>query len=179
MNNQLHFDIGTLNISERWETTYRLRANQTGLIKLFDNTSMISFNNGADFLEFPDLYIMVTPNATPQLPQTMLTVWNLAVTKSGPISDYIPLEWNLKYTGFSQTTVTIEYQYNNEPLTRFYTRDNIAPGNYTHVAQLDVRKLPQGRYRIWVNAMAPDALDSSDGPVEVNIGRDRTYIKLE
>jgi hypothetical protein len=180
MNNYLHFDIGTLNISERWETTYRLKANQTGLIKLFDNTSMISFNNGVDFLEFPDLYIMVTPNVTPQTPLTGLEVWNLVVTKSGPIRDYLPLEWNLRYTGFNTTTETIRYQYNNNgPLIPLYIRANIAQGNYTHIATLDVKKLPPGTYSIYINASAIDALDDGDGPVIVNISNTGIYILLE
>ena len=36
---QLYFNIGTINISQQWNTTYRLRANQTGLINIFNCTA--------------------------------------------------------------------------------------------------------------------------------------------
>jgi hypothetical protein len=159
---QLHFDIGTLNISDRWQTTYRLKANQTGLIKLFDSTSSVSFNDGDDVLRFPDLYITVTPNATPEQSQGILDVSNLLVTKSGKITDYVPLEWNFLYTGFSTATETMWYSYNNGPWVQYDSKPGIAPGNYTHIGQIDAREFPPGNYRIKVHGVAPDSNDDNE-----------------
>jgi hypothetical protein len=179
-NNQLHFDIGTINISEQWETTYRLKANQTGLIKLFDNTSTISFNDGVDFLEFPDIFITVTPNFTPIGSQAgTLDVSNLAVTKSGSISDFIPLKWNLKYIGFAHVTETMWYSHNNGPWVLFNTQSDIDPGDFLYTDQLDVRKLPPGGYRIKIHAIAPDAIDDQAITDPVTVGSKGVYIKLE
>jgi hypothetical protein len=178
--NQLHFDIGTINVSDRWETTYRLKANQTGLIKLFDNTSTISFNNGADLLEFPDLFITVTPNETPLGSQAgSLEVSPISVLKSGSITDTIPVNWNLKYTGIAQATETMWYSHDNGPWILFSTRTNINPGNLTDYGQLDVRKLPPGGYRIKVHAFAPDAIDDEEITAPITVGSKGIYIKLQ
>jgi hypothetical protein len=179
-NYQLHFDIGTINISERWETTYRLKANQTGLIKLFDNTSTIIFNNGADHVEFPDLFITVTPNLTPQGTYTgILDVSNLVVTKSGNYTDFIPLQWNLHYEGTATATETRWYSFNNGPWVQFGAQSDIGPGDYTHYAQLDVKKFPPGGYRIKIFAVAPDAREDEEVTSAVTVGSTGIFIKLE
>jgi hypothetical protein len=179
-NNQLHFDIGTINISERWETTYRLKANQTGLIKLFDNTSTISFNDGVDFLEFPDLFITVTPNVTPLGSQAgTLDVSNITVTKSGSITDFIPFNWNLKYAGIAKVTETMSYSYNNGPWVLFSSQSDILPGDFVHYSQLDVRKLPPGGYKIKVHAFAPDSVDDEEISAPITVGSKGVFIKLE
>jgi hypothetical protein len=124
---------------------------------------------------------MVT-NATPPANQTGLDVWNLHVTKSGNITDYIPLEWNLEYAGFDIATETINYQYydgyNFGPLIQFTSRSDIAPGNYIQVAQLDVKKFPPGRYKIYVNASAKDVERERGDSIEVNIGDTGVFILL-
>jgi hypothetical protein len=179
-NHQLHFDIGTLNISEQWQTTYRLKANQTGLIKLFDNTSSVSFNDGQDILKFPDLYIMVTPNSTPEISDSILDVSNLTVTKSGNITDFIPLEWNLNYTGHDTATETQWYSYNDGyndgPWILFDTviRTN---GTWGRVGQLDIRNSLPGSYRIKVHAIAPEGEDE-EITEPVMVGNSSAYIKL-
>jgi len=183
---KLHFDIGTVNISERWNATYRLRAvNETGLMNLFNCTmseSRLLYNDNEEPpVCLPELPIMVT-NATPPANQTGLDVWNLHVTKSGNITDYIPLEWNLEYAGFDIATETINYQYydgyNFGPLIQFTSRSDIAPGNYIQVAQLDVKKFPPGRYKIYVNASAKDVERERGDSIEVNIGDTGVFILL-
>jgi len=186
---QLNFTIGTINIKERWQATYRLKANQTGLIKLFDNTSTISFNDGKDTLHFPDFYITVCPNATPGPETGILDVSHLAVTKSGNFTDYIPLQWNLEYTGFNTTTETLCYCVGesctdirgcpNGPWVLFDTRADITPGLYTpRIAQLDVRNLPMGSYWVRVHAFAPDAPDDEETFGPVMVGYAGIFIKL-
>ena len=178
--NQLHFDIGTINISDQWETTYRLKANQTGLIKIFDNTSTINFNNGADLLQFPDLYLTVLPNfSQPGLRSGTVDVSDLTVTKSGSVTDFIPVQWNLKYTGFSTVTETLWYSADNGPWVLFSTQPDIDFGYFTHNALLDVRKLPPGGYRIKIHAVAPDAIDDEEISSVTAVWSNRVYIKLE
>jgi len=181
---KLHFNIGTVNISERWNATYRLKAvNETGLMNLFNCTmseSRLLYNDNEEPpVCLPELPIMVT-NATPPANQTGLDVWNLHVTKSGNFNDYVPLEWNLKYTGFNTTTETLWYSSNsnNGSWVQFDTRTNIAPGNYINIGLLDVRNLPMGNYWIKVHAVAPDAMDDEEilGPIEV--GYTGVFIKL-
>jgi hypothetical protein len=176
-NHQLHYDIGTLNISDQWQTTYRLKANQTGMIKLFDNTSTVSFNDGQDILKFPDVFVIVTPNGTPLSNQTGVKITNLAVT-SGDIIDNIPFAWNLKYEGRATATETLWYSYNNAPWIQFDTRVDIEPGNYYQIGQLDVKQSLPGSYRIKVRARAPEGVDEKiTGPIIV--GKTGAYIKLE
>jgi len=182
---QLHFDIGTLHIGQVWQTEYRLKVNQTGLIKLFGPGSVIRFNNGTESLNLPEVYITSVPNATPLGSQSgTLDVSNLAITKSGNITDYVPLQWNLKYTGFATATETMWYSYNNGPWVQFGTTTDILPNAdpapiYTHTATLEVKKLPPGSYRIKVHATAPDSPDDEDTTIAVNVGSTGVFIKLE
>ena len=164
-NYQLHFDIGNINISERWETTYRLKANQTGLIKMFDNTSTILFNNGAETVEFPDLYITVTPNTTPQGLQTgVLSVTNL-VPQSGNFVNNVPMQWNLNYTGFDTVTESYWYSYRGLPFVEFGRVSGIPSTNGLEISRsrtLDVTKFPPGDYRIQVIAEVPGISPADD-----------------
>ena len=162
---KLQFNIGTINITERWNATYRLRAiNQTGLFNLFNCTtsgSSLSYNDDPVPVCLPDLYIMIT-NATSPATPIVLDIWNLSVTKSGKITDYVPLEWNFLYTGFSTATETMLYSYNNGPWVQYDSRPGITPGNYTHIGQIDVREFPPGNYRIKVHGVAPDSNDDNE-----------------
>ncbi len=164
-NYQLHFDIGTMNISDRWETTYRLKANQTGLIKMFDNTSTILFNNGAETVEFPDLYITVTPNTTtPGLQTGVLSVTNL-VPQSGNFVDSVPMQWNLNYTGFDTVTESYWYSYRGLPFVEFGRVSGIPSTNGLEITRsrtLDVTKFPPGDYRIQVLAEVPGISPADD-----------------
>ncbi len=177
---QLHFDIGTLHINEKWESQYSLKVKQTGLIKLFDNTSKLTFNNGTETLKLPEIYITSVPSYTPiGTTSGTLDVSNLVVTKSGRITDLIPVNWNLKYLGIATVDETIWYSYNNGPWVLFSSQTNISPGDFTHNAQLDVRKLPDGYYRIKVHAIAPDSVDDEAITNPIKVGGDGTFIKLE
>jgi len=164
-NYQLHFDIGTMNISDRWETTYRLKANQTGLIRMFDNTSTILFNNGAETVEFPDLYITVTPNTTtPGLQTGVLSVTNL-VPQSGNFVDSVPMQWNLNYTGFDTVTESYWYSYRGLPFVEFGRVSGIPSTNGLEISRsrtLDVTKFPPGDYRIQVIAEVPGISPADD-----------------
>ena len=77
----------------------------------------------------------------------VLDVSNLAVTKSGNHTDFIPLQWNLHYAGKDKATETWWYSYNDGPWIQFGAQSGISPADYTHYAQLDVKKFPPGGYR--------------------------------
>jgi len=177
---KLHFYVGTIHVNEIWETHYRLRVNQTGLIKLFDNTSTITFNNGTETIHLPDLYITSGPSYSPLGSNSgTLDVSNLMITKTGSITDFIPLNWNLKYTGIATATEMMWYSYNNGPWVLFSSQTNINPGDFTHNAQLDVRKLPPGGYRIKVHVIAPDSIDDEEISAPIAVGSKGIFIKLE
>jgi len=162
-NHQLNFKIGTINISETWSATYRLRVHQTGLINIFNcTTSSLIFNDGTGnkSMCLPNLFITVNPNVTPiGVKSGMLDVSDLML--SGTIIDSIPVTWNLYYNGSAQATQTISYSYNNGPWATFDTRTNIpsSPVVGTYYTQMNVLGIKEGTYRIRVRAMAPDAPD--------------------
>jgi hypothetical protein len=177
---QLHFDIGTLHINEMWETQYRLKVTKIGLIKLFDNTSKITFNNGTETIHLPDIYITSGPSYSPLGSNSgTLDLSNLAVTKSGSITDFIPVTWDLTYSGIATVTETMWYSHNNGPWVLFNSQQNINPGTLNHNGQLDVRKLPPGGYRIKIHAVAPDAVDDEEISSAITVGSKGVYIKLE
>jgi hypothetical protein len=170
-NQQLRFNIGTINISETWSTTYRLKANQTGLINIFNCTlsgSSLSFNNGTENMCLPNLYITVTPNTTPLgLQSGLLSVTDL-VPQSGNFTDSVQMQWNLNYTAFGNDTVTETYWYSfrNQPFIEFGSSPPLPSTNGMEVPRgrvLDVTKFPPGEYRIKVIATVsgiPPAEDS-------------------
>ena len=179
LSQMLHFNIGTLNISERWNTTYRLRADQVGQTCLFNSTtcgSTMSYGGSPTPVCLPDLCITVTPNQTAQEPQGTLDVSNLIVTSS-TIGDSIPLQWNLKYTGNTTATEVIEYEYNGRG-TYLNPRPGYEKGEYIHKQTLNIKNFPPGIYKIYVHAFADDAPDALDGPIEVNITRANPTILL-
>jgi hypothetical protein len=159
---QLHYDIGTLRINQVWQTEYRLKVNQTGLIKLFGSGSTIIFNNGNDSLTLPEVFITAVPNTTPLGLQTgTVSVTNL-IPQSGNFTDTVPVTWNLYYSGFDTVTETYWYSYNNLPFVEFGSTGNIPNGTYFRSRTLDVTKFPPGEYRIKVIATAPGIPQAQD-----------------
>ena len=63
----LSFNIGTINLSETWQTTFQLKVKQAGSIELFGPGSTIIFNNGADSMTLPPVFITSNPNLTGRL----------------------------------------------------------------------------------------------------------------
>jgi hypothetical protein len=79
------------------------------------------------------------------------------------VTDFLPLIWNLNYTGEEAVTQRLYYSTDDKHTwTRFATLTAVAPGNVTQTASLDVRVLPAGYYWIRVRATAPDAPDAMD-----------------
>ncbi len=72
----------------------------------------------------------------------------LRFSKTGSITDTIPVRWNLEYAGIAQATETHGCPHDNGPWILFSKRANTDPGDIKEYGQLDVRKLPRGGYRI-------------------------------
>ena len=163
---RLNFNIGTIKVKQSWETTFRFKVKKEGVIDLFGPGSTISYNDMPGSLHLPTTLITSINNTVPVgLQSGSLDVSNLA--KSGPVTNFLPLRWNLEYTGSSNATETMWYSRDNGPWIQFDTHTGIAPNTlsvpvYTHTGMLDVRKLSYGTYRIKVHAIAPDSPDDED-----------------
>jgi hypothetical protein len=183
---RLNFTIGTIKIKQSWETTFRFKVKQEGIIDLFGPGSTISYNDMPGSLHLPTTLIESINHTIPTgLTGGTLEIENLAITKSGAITDFVPLRWNLQYKGSATATETMWYSYNNGTWVQFGTVTGIPPTiapdylPYTHTAFLDIEKLAPGNYLIKVIAFAPDAPDD-EKIVDVGyIGSSGVYIKLE
>ncbi len=186
---QLGFTIGTIKVGQTWNATYRMRANRSGSIDIFGTNSLISFNGGASSLTIPHTFLTVVPNLTAtSTGQKTIALSNLIVTESGEITAILPVIWNTTYTGNKTITENIYYSADNGPWVSFntithnypYAPDIISATEYVDFAQLDVRRLPPGGYKIKIYATASDAPDDTAMTDARRVGgAGKTYIKLE
>ncbi|MDD4254786.1 MAG: VWA domain-containing protein [Methanofollis sp.] len=154
----LHFDIGTVRLGQTWETTFRLKVNETGNITIFGPGSTISFNNGAEPLILPEAFISALPVNNPGNGTADIWVGDLHRVENGPITDFLRMTWNLNYTG--NQTATQHLFYSTDEKRTWVGFGTVAPrekGLSQEKAALDVRDLPTARYWIRVRATAPDA----------------------
>ena len=176
----LPFDIGTVQLGQTWETTFRLAVLADGNINIFGPDSAITFNDGAAELDLPATFI----TAVPDLNNTGLVYGTLHLTNprytSVEVPDFLTAAWDLVYTGSETVTETVEYS-NDGGLSwvRFdtLTADNATTGGVT---TLDVRNLPPGEYRVRVHADADDAPYTPPlafPPIQIG-GRQKPYIRL-
>jgi hypothetical protein len=186
---KLDFAVGTIKVGQQWNTSFRLKANQSGSIDVFGANSLVSFNGGASTLTLPHTFLTVVPHLNiSSTSQKTITLENLLVTEPGEIKTLIPFTWNTSYTGNKTIKEQIYYSIDNGPWVGFeelthpypYAPDVVSTTDYVDCTQLDVRKLPPGGYRIKVYATASDAPDDDimTSPIKVG-GHNKTYIKLE
>jgi len=177
----LHFDIGTVRLGQTWETTFRLAVKTEGNINVFGPGSTISFNNGTDSLALPDTFITAYPLNNTGLDFRSLEISNLRFTGVEPVTEFLPVAWDLNYTGLYTVTEDLFYSNNNGySWVKFDTRH--ATNTTTHdTSTLDVRGLPAGKYIIRVTGYAPDTGDSSAWlDQEVVVGTNRSaYIQIQ
>jgi hypothetical protein len=187
--NKLDFTIGTIKVGQTWNATFRLKANQSGSVDIFGANSLLSFNGGASTLTIPHTFLTVVPqlNAS-STGQKTINLENLLVTEPGEIKSTLPVMWNTSYTGNKTITERLYYSADNGPWVLFntithpypYAPDIISATEYVDYAQLDVRNLPPGGYKIKVYATASDAPDDEiKTDVTTVSGAGKTYIKLE
>lgn len=115
----------------------------------------------------------------------------LLVTKSGIITDFVPLQWSTTYPGSGLYTATERLYYTTayldpqtcgaSPWVQFDQQTGIPVGESNEYSSLDVRILPQGTYYICVLAQAPDAnqaIAETGSATQVKMSG-KSYIKLE
>ncbi len=176
----LHFDIGTVRLGQTWETTFRLKVLTDGNINVFGPGSTISFNNGTDSLELPDTFITAHHLNNTGIDFGELNISDLRFTGEEPVDEFLPVAWDLNYTGLYGVTQDVFYSNDNEyTWVRF---DRISATNETTSGEstLYVRDLPAGIYIIRVYCYAPDTEDASARLAqEVVVGENgSTYIQL-
>ncbi|MCK8519866.1 hypothetical protein, partial [Methanoculleus sp. 7T] len=158
-NQKLHFDIGTVRLGQTWETTFRLKVNETGNITLFGSGSTILFNRGAESLEIPEVFISAVPENNPGNETADLWVGEPSRVGSGPITDFLRMKWTLTYTGNETATQNLFYSIDEK--RTWIDFGTVAPRTecqvQEEVAVLDVRDRPAAQYWIRVRATAPDA----------------------
>ncbi|WP_286681180.1 VWA domain-containing protein, partial [Methanoculleus sp. DTU007] len=180
-NPHLPFNIGTVRLGQTWETTFRLAVKTEGNINVFGPGSTISFNNGTDTLALPDTFITAYPLNNTGLDFRSLEISNLRFTGVEPVTEFLPVAWDLNYTGLYTVTEDLFYSNNNGySWVKFDTRH--ATNTTTHdTSTLDVRGLPAGKYIIRVTGYAPDTGDSSAWlDQEVVVGTNRSaYIQIQ
>lgn len=180
-NPHLPFNIGTVRLGQTWETTFRLAVKTEGNINIFGPGSTITFNNGTDTLALPDTFITAYPLNNTGLDFRSLEISNLRFTGVEPVTEFLPVAWDLNYTGLYTVTEDLFYSNNNGySWVKFDTRH--ATNTTTHdTSTLDVRGLPAGKYIIRVTGYAPDTGDSSAWlDKEVVVGTNRSaYIQIQ
>ncbi|MCC7554933.1 MAG: VWA domain-containing protein [Methanoculleus marisnigri] len=177
----LHFNIGTVRLGQTWETTFRLAVKTEGNINIFGPGSTISFNNGTDSLELPDTFITAVPLNNTGMDFAALVIDNLVFTGTMPIDEFLPVAWDLNYTGLYDVTEDVFYSNDNE--YTWVKFDTLSATNTTTggTSTLDVRGLLPGEYTIWVRGSAPDTADSSQKiTMDVHAGATGgSYIRIQ
>ncbi|HPD74917.1 MAG TPA: hypothetical protein PKZ65_02535, partial [Methanoregulaceae archaeon] len=184
----LSFDIGEIKLGQIWNATFRLKVKKAGNIDLFGDDSKILFDGseGASELGLPYTPITAMENINDTgMNATSLKVYNLGSTMEGKnVTDYLPVTWNLDYTGLD-STLTERIYYTSQDLSKnqwilFETR-SISSTTSEDSAILDVRTLPYGRY--YIKVYAKDGFGYWDEEITddaVIVGSEGTaYIKLE
>lgn len=187
--NKLDFSIGTIKIKQQWNATFQLKVKNSGIIDIFGKNSTVTFNGLTGSLILPQTFITVVPdlNVT-EIGAKKITVEELKITEPGEIKAFLPVIWNSTYTGNQTLIEHIYYSNNNGPWVLFDTITHtyphppelIVPTQYSDHAELDVKKLPPGGYKIKVYATSLDAPDAmaETGPKTVG-GTGKVFIKLE
>lgn len=183
----LNFTVGTISVNQTWETKFRFRVSPTanGTYDLFGPNSVISMNNGASTLTLPHTYFSVVPNLTNTgTSSASLDITGLECTKTGNITDYLPVKWNLDYNG-TASTITEKVYYTNKPVHLgqwvLFKTTSVSSTTTEDSAILDVRSLPYGDY--YIKVYATDNIGAEDTEIladSVTVGSEGTaYIKLE
>jgi len=189
---KLDFNIGTIKVGQYWKATFRLKIKQGGLIDVFGNHSMVSFNGGTEILNLPHTFITVVPNLNvTEITVKTITLDNLMCTETGEIKALFPVKWNTNYTGNKTLTEAVKYCIKGPSSncvdtgqwvqfdTKTHTYDPLTM-EYVDFGQLDVTKLPPGEFKIQVRATASDAPDAvAETGFKPVGGQGKTFIKLE
>ena len=180
-NHALHFDIGTIELGQVWEATFRLKAKKDGNIRIFGGTSRVSFDDNTEQIPVPPLYIgAVIPNGTGDA-TGILQIDNLRCIDPAPpesASDAVTVAWERRYTGTLTATETVEYSIDGYTWAPFDGMDDGA-GQLDRTVTLNLGSFPGGSYALAlrVRATAPDAPPAEE-TLDISVDRPLTFIKL-
>ena len=96
---RLDFNIGTIHIKETWETTFRLRVKQEGIIDLFGPGSTINYNDMPGNLHLPTTLITSVNNTIPLGLQNGSTICYKPCPQVRSFNVSVPMQWNLVIPG--------------------------------------------------------------------------------
>jgi len=188
----LSFDIGTIYLHDLWKAEYQLRLKKDGTFEVFGPATSVSFEG--DTLTLPTTLISVIPPIDViGLDQPELEVKNLRTTAPGPVTDILPLAWDLTYGGDGSVTQLVRYTV-VDPIV--YARFG-AGGTYewtvagtvisdsgpllsqTQYYSIDVSGL-SGKCLVRVGASASGSPDSDVQRVfDIGFDPDQAYIRIE
>jgi hypothetical protein len=188
----LSFDIGTIYLHDLWQAEYRIRLKKDGTFELFGPAASVSFEG--DTLTLPTTLISVIPPIEViGLDQPVLEMKNLRSTAPGPVTDILPIAWDLNYSGTGRVTQEIRYTV-VDPM--FYQRfqetgpyewtvagtvysDNGPLESRNQQYSIDVSGL-SGKCLVKVHASAPGSPDSyGEMMIRIGVDSDQAYIRIE
>ncbi|MCQ1538699.1 VWA domain-containing protein [Methanocalculus taiwanensis] len=104
----LTFDIGTIHLHDVWKAEYQLRLIKDGTFELFGPLASVTFEG--DTLTLPTTLISVIPPIEViGLDRYLLEVNNLRSTAPSPVTDILPISWELTYGGSGIATQQVRY----------------------------------------------------------------------
>ena len=188
----LSFDIGTIYLHDLWQAEYQLRLIKDGTFELFGPDTSVTFEG--DTLTLPTTLISVIPPIDViGLDQHELEVKNLRSTAPGPVTDILPIAWDLTYGGDGSVTQLVRYKV-IDPMVYARFGDvgtsewTVAGTLYSDTGPLDSKNQQysidvsglSGICLVRVDASASGSPDS-DVEIIVDIGFDpnQAYIKIE
>jgi len=97
-NHALNFNVGTIEVNDNWEVTFRLQVLSDGDIHVFGNNSLITFDDNTKSLHLPDTIITAIPNMVNEtFTYSEFTETEVNVTQvSNTVYEW---KWNRHYTG--------------------------------------------------------------------------------
>lgn len=177
-NHTLTFNVGTITVGQTWTTTFRMRVLRPGNIEVIGNNSALLFNTGESENFGGGTISGQLNNGNTGISTPEIQVSNLQ-SQITTITDFVPLQWNITYTG--NQTIYESIYYSTDNLNWMQASEKTIPaGNQTDTSSLDVRNLPSGIYHIKVLANAYDVQQPSSDSIVVQLGDPaKHYIQLE
>jgi hypothetical protein len=183
-NQTLNFDIGTIELGQVWEATFRLKVKKDGSIQIFGGNSSIMFDDTAESLTIPPLFITaLLPNGTGNVTGD-LQIQNLRCIDPEPpanASGMVAIAWDRLYTGGETAVEAVEYSSDNGHVwVPFDAKSGgSAPPMVNRTAILDLSSFPGGNYtlKLKVRAEAPDA-PPAEASIDVDVSRSLVFIKI-
>jgi hypothetical protein len=186
-----NFNVGTIDINDNWQVTFRLQVLQEGDIHVFDPDSIITFDDGTKSLKIPDTVINAIANlrnesfesgefyeeginVTQISPTRYEWTWNRTYTGGMPVQEYyfISLDGGYQWTLVGETILDEEEARNDVIGHISYDIQNLLP----HGADLAGVTVD---FKIKAYAIDAASPRTPRGPQIVRLPTNLTYITLE